>query len=89
MLANNGAASAAYDLGLHCLHMFHKPDKTQGLYGLTHCIRETPKRAFYKQWRPRWNAAFYGKKLQYNLTPLYIYNGLSQVYCITPEGILH
>ena len=26
---------------------------------------------------------------KYNLTPLYMYNGLSQVYCIKPEGRIH
>ena len=46
MLANNGPLSAAYDLGLFCLHMLHKPEKTLVLYELTHCVRETPKRAF-------------------------------------------
>ena len=25
----------------------------------------------------------------YNLTPLDMYNGLSQVYCIKPEGRIH
>ena len=25
----------------------------------------------------------------YNLTPLDMYNGLSQVYCIRPEGRIH
>ena len=25
----------------------------------------------------------------YSLTPLDMYNGLSQVYCINPEGIIH
>ena len=27
--------------------------------------------------------------IYYNLTPLDIYNGLSQVYCIKPEGRIH
>ena len=27
--------------------------------------------------------------LKINLTPLDMYNGLSQVYCIKPEGIIH
>ena len=27
--------------------------------------------------------------LNYNLKPLDMYNGLSQVYCIKPEGIMH
>ena len=28
-------------------------------------------------------------KKNYNLTPIDIYNGLSQVYCMEPEGRIH
>ena len=58
------------------------PDKMQHNAAFYQDIRCKGKKNIFRQK----NTIFF---FNYNLTPLDMYNGISQVYCIKPEGIIH
>ena len=59
--------------------------KTQMKYNIMHSSGSTLFVMVKKIFRQK-NTIFFGI---FNLTPLDMYNGLSQVYCIKPEGGIH
>ena len=112
VLSRNIKYLASSQQGFSCdkaLSTLYDQKKIHLLHLLTLCIPETLNENFWKQWKPRWNAAYISfsrlhyirvytvckvKKNtmffeNYNLAPLKLYNGLSQVYCIKPDGLIH